>query len=199
MDITKFIISDNQYLKFHFEQLEKLSPNVCIPCYKIEVDYVNDKQNIDISFGYTEVSHVCYFFTKSSLISQLLNNKMNLSNDKIDNLGLEINQYFEGVSESDVCFNYLFLSNSHKRVRPYYNSWLYNDEIGNIVFEITPFYPWHDPAEADNPNFLSYETWIKDYKPIVKTTIPFHSLKQWIYQIKKWCKILENNDHKESC
>lgn len=199
MDITEFRISDNQYIKFHFEQLEQLDSNICIPCYKIDVSYVDKHQNIDIKFGYTEVSHICYFFTKSALIAKLLNNKMSLSENMINDLGLEMNQYFEGVSELDNCFNCLFLSNSHKQVRPYYNSWLYNDQDGNIVFEITPFYPWHDPAEGNHPNFVPYEKWIKAYKPIIKTTISRTYLKQWTQQVKKWCKILESDDYAESC
>ena len=199
MDIARFRISDSQYIKFHFEQLEQLDPNICIPCYQIDVDYVDEKQNIDIKFGYTEVSHVCYFFTKSSFITQLLNNKMSLSKNMINDLGLEMNQYFEGISELDNCFNYLFLSNSHKQVRPYYNSWLYNDKEGNIVFEITPFYPWHDPSQEKNSNFISYEKWIKNYKSILKVIVPLKNIKQWVQQAKKWCKLLENNEQKLCC
>lgn len=198
MDITKFIISDSEYIKFHFEQLEQLNHSVCVLCYKIDVDYVDEKQNVCIKFGYTEVAHVCYLLTKSSIVPELIDNKMQLSKHLIS-LGLEVNNYFEGISESDDCFKYLFLSNSHKQVRPYYNSWLYNNESGDIIFEITPFYPWHDPTEANNPDFVSYETWIKDYKPKVRTTVSSKNIYQWIQQGKKWCKFLEDNDQKSCC
>ena len=74
------------------------------------------------------------------------------------------------------------MCNDHLQIRPYYNSWLYNDEQGNIIFEITPFYPWFYVTKKTNKEKVSYKEWIENYKPTIKTIIPHKNLKKWIIQ-----------------
>ena len=50
---------------------------------------------------------------------------------------------------------------------------MYNDKDGNIIFEITPCYPWN-----------------KDYKPAVQIMIPKERLEKWLPQAKKLKKML---------
>ncbi len=84
---------------------------------------------------------------------------------------------------------YFFFSNDHKQIRPYYNSWLFNDPEGNIVFEITPFYPYVYETKKSHPDFITYKQFMKDYKLAVKTFIPKENLKQWIEQAKEIKKV----------
>ena len=54
-----------------------------------------------------------------------------------------------------------------------------------VIFEITPFYPWHNVKKKDHKDFISYKKFIENYKPILKIVIPKYRLKQWISQAKK--------------
>ena len=72
MNAVKFIISDKQYIKVHFEQLKKLDSNICITCYQVDVDYIDERGNLFIRFGYATVQDICYFIRHSSQIQSLL-------------------------------------------------------------------------------------------------------------------------------
>jgi hypothetical protein len=58
-------------------------------------------------------------------------------------------------------------------------SWLYNAADGSIVFEVTPVYPFDT---EDDKNGISYEEWIKTYKPYLVRTIPRDVAEQWLMQ-----------------
>lgn len=182
MDITKFIISDTKYLKINPEPIGKDDCEVCAHC---DIDYVNEEKNIIIRFGYEEISSFCYFIIKSGYIQKLIKGKIMLESSITQDLGLEINQFSKGLQKSNNHFKYHCWSNDHKQTRPYFNSWMYNDKDGNIIFEITPFYPWHGETKKSNPDFITYKKFMKDYKPTVKTIIPKEHLLKWIDQAKE--------------
>jgi hypothetical protein len=184
-NITKYKISDTEYLKINPECIHD---HECKTCAQIDIDYVDEKNNICIKFGYTTVSSFCYFLTKYDAITQLLKGTRILDKAITHDLGFEWNQFYKGEQKSNEAFKYHWRSNDHKEIRPYYNSWLYNDENGNIIFEITPFYPWHNTTKKTHPEKISYKLWIKDYKPVVKTIIPKENLKQWIKQTDEFEK-----------
>ena len=92
------------------------------------------------------------------------------------------------MQKTDIIEKYHFEGNTHKQIQPYFESWLYNNKEGNIIFEITPFYPWHNVTKKANPEKISYKKWIKDYKAVVKTIIPKENLKQWITQAEEVAK-----------
>ena len=182
MDITKYIISDTQYLKMN---VECIHDDECKTCAHIDIDYVDEKNNTCIRFGYEVASSFCYFLVESGCIQRLLNGEMILSQSITNDLGFEMNQYVEGIQKSDDCFDYLLFSNSHKQIRPYFNSWMYNDIDGNIIFEITPFYPSHGKTKKAFPEKISYKEFMKNYQLIVKTIIPKENLEQWIKQAQE--------------
>lgn len=198
MDITKFLISNEQYIKVHFEQLKKVYSTVCISCFQVDVDYIDEKNNYHIRFGYDAVQNICYFIRQSSQIQSLLREQSKLSN-KIADLGFELNQFTAGKQAYNEDFKYLWLSNDHKQVPPYYNSWMYNDKKGNIIFEITPFYPWFDESEKKYSKKIPYEEWIKNYKSIVKVIIPLQRLEEWMLQAKKMSEALEKYKQQVCC
>lgn len=187
INLTKFIISDTEYLKINPENIDK---DECEVCAKIDIDYVDEEKNICLRFGNEALSDFCYTITKSGRVQNLIDGNMNLDKSITDDLGFEWNQFYEGlIKDTDILEKYHFVSNSHKQIKPYYNSWIYNDEYGNIIFEITPFYPWHNTTKKTHPEKISYKKWIKDYKPTIKTIISKKNLKQWIIQVKELEKI----------
>jgi hypothetical protein len=190
-DLKKFIISDTQYLK--------INPNECIHedecqfCAQIDMDYIDTKNNVCIRFGYKGASDFYYYIAESDTFKKLIKGTHILDISIINDIGFEWNEYFANKKKSTKVNQYHWVSNSHKGIRPYYSSWLYNNEQGNIIFEVTPFYPWFHNTKKTCPDKISYKEWIKSYNPAVKTIIPNKNLKKWITQAKKLGKIYKLN------
>lgn len=72
-------------------------------------------------------------------------------------------------------------------------TWLYNNDKGEIILEITPVYKWHflDPEPGDE--FISYEDFMKSYQPILFRTIPKEAAQEWLVQAQAILKQIENN------
>lgn len=180
MNITKYILSSHEYIQ--------INPNECIHedecqfCANIDIDYIDEKNNIYIRFGYEFADEFYLFLTKSKIFQKLLNGTHTLDSSITTDVGLEWNDLFAGKRGPTKASQYHWVSNDHKHIPPYYSSWFYNDEKGNIIFEITPNYPWHNITKKTNPEKISYKEWIKDYKPTAKTIIPKENLQQWIKQ-----------------
>jgi len=187
MDLTKFIISATQYLKVAPEPIEK---DDCEFCARCDIDYVDEEKNITIRFGYEDNSSFCYFISEYNFIQKLITGKMVLDKSITEDLGFEWNQFFKDNKKKTAASTYLCWSNSHKQIRPYFSSWMYNDKEGNIIFEITPFYPWHGETKKSNPEFITYKKFMKDYKPTIKTVIPKENIVKWIDQAQELKKTL---------
>lgn len=185
INLIKFKISNTQYLKINFENMDA---DECKICAQIDIDYIDEEKDISLRFGNEVFSDFCYKILKSGFIQKLINGEMFMHSSITDDLGFECNQYFNGIKKKSAVINYLLGSNDHKQIRPYFNGWMYNDEEGNVIFEITPFYPWHNETKKTYPEKISYKEWIKSYKPLVKTIIPKENLKQWIKQANEFGK-----------
>jgi hypothetical protein len=61
---------------------------------------------------------------------------------------------------------------------------------------MTPVYPWHfyelDDAQQQK-NYIPYEEWIKNYKPLLIRTIPKDVAEQWLNQAQEILKKIEEN------
>jgi hypothetical protein len=183
----KLMISSHQYLELDLSNLKiaESSTDYSNWCERITVTYIDDQTNTRISFHQQDIRVFCDFFTTSNNSEKLLNSTMKIHDIIKNDLGYECNEHFKGNTISYDIFDYHWMSNDHGQIRPYYNSWLYNDKDGNILLEITPFYPWHNVNKRTQPERIPYKEWIKSYKPIVKTIIPKENFKQWIAQVEK--------------
>ena len=47
-----------------------------------------------------------------------------------------------------------------------FDTWLYNQN-NKIYLEITPGYMWHFSDQINKEDFIPYDEWIKNYKPLV--------------------------------
>lgn len=187
---VKFMISDTQYIKINNKSIQD---DVCEQCTQTDIDYVDETSGVCLRFGYDDIDSICQTMVNSDQFKKLINGTNILDLSINSDLGFEYNEcYNKGIT-----FKYFkdcwFEGNRHKQIRPYYDSWLYNDKDGNIIFEITPFYPGHSVNKKTFPDRIPYKEWIKDYKPIIKVMIPKENVKQWIKQAKgltkamKWC------------
>jgi hypothetical protein len=195
MNLTKFVISDTQYLIINPECIH---PNECEVCAKIDIDYVNEEKNISIRFGYEDWCEFCRQIGQSQRMQDLIQAKMILDEQSAETLGMKWNELCKGVPELRSVDKYHFWSNSHKHIRPYFSAFLYNDEHGNVIFQIAPFYPFLYETKKSHSDFITYKKFMKDYKLVVKTTIPKENLKQWIKQAQELIQIYfpQFADHK---
>lgn len=179
MNMLKFMISDTEYIKVIPEYIDK---DDCEICSQIDIEYVDEEKNVTIRFGYEHLSSFCYFMAEYGYVEKLLNNEMILDKAAIGDPGIEWNKYTNGYIGKKETNKFHFFGNSHKQIYPSFDGWLYNNKDGNVILEITPFYPWHHTRKKLNPNFISYKQFMKDYKPVVQTMIPKENLKKWIPQ-----------------
>ncbi|MCX5922997.1 MAG: hypothetical protein NTU89_00345 [Candidatus Dependentiae bacterium] len=94
-------------------------------------------------------------------------------------------------------YKYTLFETSHDIDTP--ASWLYNDEHGNIIFELTPVYPWYYSKPGSGETFIKYSEWMKTYQPILIRTISKQTAKQWLKQIDDLIKVVKKNDKRLRC
>jgi len=71
-------------------------------------------------------------------------------------------------------------------------TWLYKDDLGNIIFFMAPVYPFFFTAK-NAKKFKAYSEWIKTYKIVAKYVIEENIGKQWLEKAKAIMAIIENN------
>jgi len=71
------------------------------------------------------------------------------------------------------------------------DSWLYNDKDGNIVFEITPVYPWFYSDPEPDETFLKYSEWMKTYQPYLKRVISKDIAERWLFELQQLISIVQ--------
>lgn len=195
MNNIKFKFTEKQYIYVVPESIDKDDCEVCIQC---KVIYIDENLGIAILFGYTEAEtfHGVFGFKG---FNELLQNKLFFDNNKRMDPGFEYNQYCQGlIEDSDVIDKYFFESNSHQDIQPFYTSWFYNDKDGNIIFEISPFYPWFNIDNPENKGgFITYEMFMKNYKVVVRKVISRETLMQWDNQAKLYNPVISDAE-KES-
>ena len=180
----KFMITDKQYIQVMPESVENSSCGICAEC---NISFIDENTGLKIKFGQTELEtfHGIFGFRE---FDNLIKNRLFFDNKERIDPGFEYNQYCQDfIENSDVIDKYFFESNSHTDTPPYYTSWFYNDKDGNIIFEISPYYHWSKIEDAENqPGYVTYEDFIKNYKVVIRKTIPRETLIQWNEQAKSY-------------
>ena len=75
---------------------------------------------------------------------------------------------------------------AYTTTKPMVATWLYNDDQGNIIFEVTPLYRWSFfPDEPEDPDFITYEEFMQNYKPLLTRVIPRNVAITWLEQMIK--------------
>lgn len=134
---------------------------------------LDESINNDIGFMYNQYNH--YFWVENSLIKEMF-----------VHVPLEKSSEWIGM-------RYLLWE----------SSWIYNNKDGDIIFEVTPFYPYLHSDPAEEPRYVPYDLWIKDYKPRLIRVIPRAVAQEWLKQasiiknqieanIERWQKELRN-------
>src|SRR5690606_28281685 len=74
-----------------------------------------------------------------------------------------------------------------------YISWLYTDKNSSIIFEVTPFYPFMYSDTKKKLHYISFESWMKRYKPYLISIIPKETAHKWITQANCITQQIEAN------
>ena len=144
-----------------------------------------------------------FFHQFIKTLHKAINKNLQLNNSITENLGIMNNEYAHEIVYSNyidesrftmiptyntketywVGLNY-HLCSTYNTSNPMVNTWLYNDEHNNIILEITPYYKWSFfPSDPKNPEFITYEEFMKNYKPLVTRTIPHEITQKWLEQV----------------
>jgi len=135
-------------------------------------------------------------------LKKVLNNELLLHKSITEDIGYLVNEYhknetgfiierFENGFEAWVGYKYLlWYARANDEA---YETWLYNDHNKNIIFEITPAYPYFYCDKKEEPNYVTYKKWIKIYKPYFKSIVPRNIAQFWLEQAEFIVNAIDNN------
>ena len=134
-------------------------------------------------------------------LKKALNKKLFLDSFVTKNIGNRHNEYLYNATNSSTSelsndtdwIGYKYHLWSARNGLISWDSWIYNDFDDSIIFEVTPIYPYLFSESEEEPNYISYEEWIKTYKPYFITTLSKETAEQWLKQAETIIKIVENN------
>ena len=170
MNTSQFIFpfSDHEYIEIKMQSIE----DALHCCTQIPMIYhMQSSQEILLSIG--SVKNNMYMFAK--LLRKALANSLKLDASIHTNIGYLFNQdLYEVQDDVRSTLKYeqfgvleFWVGQSYKLWSYQSASWLYNDNTGTIVFEITPLYiPKNKQFDEEN-----YQEFMKNYIPIYTTTI----------------------------
>lgn len=81
--------------------------------------------------------------------------------------------------------------------KPNLSAWLYQKD-DQVIFKITPNYQWHMPLREarKDKDYIPYKEFLKQYKPLVITTISRSTLMRWKKKVEKLIALVKDNDQK---
>lgn len=71
-------------------------------------------------------------------------------------------------------------------------SWIYNDQNGNIIFELSPLYTTNY-VDQEKEYAILYEQWLKSYSPFLIRIIPRDIAQNWLNKAEHILAIIEKN------
>ena len=198
-----FKISENKFIKIVPDY--DLDFNKVTMCDDLKVYFVNERQ---LRIGQQSAGLIFDDFIEC--LKKAIHHKLQLHESLIHNLGFMENEYSHEYSHKNPGFimisspsgesSYWVGSNyniwrTFADANPYVNTWMYNDHEGNIIFEVTKFYKWSmQEDDLDDLNFITYEEFMKDYKPLIHCIISHDVAIKWLEQAEKWYKIIYDNE-----
>ena len=190
-----FKLSESEFIKvIEKNNIDFKKVDYC--CSEIRAYFINEQQ---LRVGQESANDFFEAFIK--VLKYTIDNKLQLHESLTQNLGLMYNEYFhdlpyknpkfimmsrsDGSSRYWVGYNYKIWETSND-ANPYVTTWLYNDYEGNIIFEVTPFYKWSmQEREPEDLDFITYDGFIKNYKPLIHRVIPRDVAIEWLGQAMK--------------
>lgn len=150
-------------------------------CSEVQAYFASEQQ---LRIGQGSAGEFFEHFIKR--LKKAIGEKLQLHELLTQNLGFMQNQYYQdktgfirvptsdGSSTYWVGFDYEIWE-AFNDAKPPVSTWLYNDFEGNIILEVAKNYPWHFiilEGEPEDPDFITYDEFMKNYKPIIHRVIP---------------------------
>lgn len=135
------------------------------------------------------------------VLERALNNKLQLHSSITKNIGFVWNEYLhddEVSMELDAMGNSFWVGQKHLiwNVRSSdAATWLYEKD-GKFWFEVTLDYRWHFSDPKEDEEFISYEEFMRNYKPIALFEVSRETLEEWLKRVHELLKVVESNDNK---
>ncbi len=176
-------------------------------CYDLEMYWVNNKQRLLI--GQNDAGEI--FFKLESMLSLALQQQLKLDPSIQKSLGYYWNEIFADrgalvdlVYEYDpVCKYESWIGTKYYMIctvyphNPTITTWIYNNEYGDIILEVTPMFVWAGDEVTTQEELNRYFAFLKDYKPILQQIIPQAIAQEWLEQAQKWYKVFYDNEQKD--
>jgi len=155
-----------------------------------------------------------HFITK---LKKCLNFELQLHESLVQNLGFMVNEHScknahskcdfvmttSASGENTYWIGYKYeVWTTYAYADPYVYTWMYNDKNGNIIFEVTPFYKWSmQEREPEDLDFITYEEFMKNYKPLIHRVIPRDIAIEWLNESMKIYRSLFSSEenYKKAC
>ncbi len=131
-------------------------------------------------------------------LNNTLQNNHQLNSYLTDNIGYYWNYALNQKYKHDQIFgdDYDILNNFNIWSRYNQSTFLYNDHQGNVIFEITPLYPYTYAYGKKKRTYGYFLKWMQSYKPTFKSVISKETVLKWIEQTQEILDIIDENSKK---
>jgi len=181
--------------------IELKEPLNCIDCcYRTDIVFLQANKKLLLS------NEPILYAMRSlrDLLKKALTNKLYLHKSITDDIGYLFNEYHYLENKSNFILetssdetSYWVGYKHHLWEAEQNNSrsatWIYSNDHKDMIFEITPCYPYMYCEPEEEPNYIPYHEWIKTYKPYFVTTISQETAQQWIIQAELIINTIEDN------
>lgn len=188
-----FKIDDSTSLEMNFP-CEK---NAIQCCMNFQIYLKNETDNF-LLYDYETSSGVDSF---AALLKECINShELNKSIKK--DIGYLWNEYLH--KKKDDTLEYITIDNINRWVGEHYllwesssklAAWLYYRD-GSIHLEITPVYKWHFTEPENEDNYISYDEFIKNYRPILTIKVDKDCAEQILKKTLELQSIIDKNRQK---
>jgi len=167
-------------------------------CDEIQACFLNQKEQ---SFCIGENSVGLFFESLITRLKKAIDEKLQLHESLTQNLGVLYNEYNQELAYDNHNISRFFqvptlsgkstywvgkkyhIWSTYIPTSPNIATWLYNDQDGNIIFEVTRTYKWSFlPDDPECPEFVTYKEFMKNYKSVVRKIIPHDTAVEWLKQ-----------------
>ena len=185
-----FEININCYIKFIIPCLEKELEG----CEETTIVFHSNQMRYIISEYYCIGSDIEILNT---LLKQAISNELQLDASITNDIGYMWNEDLIKTSQ-------LADQGKHELIEDWvgqgyllwsprgFSTWLYNKN-NKIIFEITPTYLWHHRDPKEGEDFITYEEFIKNYKPYFILELNKDTAQQWLNKTEELLTIINQN------
>jgi len=192
----EFLLNSNDKIVIDLD--ESLDAIDC--CYRLPIYLVHTNKKIIISKGtiYFDIDRLRCFLKKA------LKGEFKLHPSITENIGYIHNEYHQDESKFMKYKIGGILTWAGYKYRLWeafvddkrFIIWMYNDHNDDIIFEVTPFYPYLFCEPNDEENYIPYYEWIKDYKPYFVAKISKGTAQKWLDKATDIIEQIDSNVEK---